>query len=124
MIFLISASHAHTKNAVCGEQKKQSTHVLSKTTLSRLKSKTLIKMSDWDVVKQLAAEFQKVQASTGAQKLSDRNCVEVVSKLVAMGLLTVLHTVDGKEYLTPQQLEREIRDELTANKGEGRANWH
>ncbi len=79
-------------------------------------------MSDWDAVKQLAAEFQKVQASTGAQKLSERNCVEVVSKLVAMGLLEVLHTVDGKEYLTPQQLEREIRDELTVNKGEDKIN--
>ena len=74
-------------------------------------------MSDWEIVQQLAAEFQKVQATSGVQKLSERNCVEVVTKLVSMGLLDVLHTLDGKEYITPQHLEREIRDELIVNKG-------
>ncbi len=75
-------------------------------------------MSEWNIVQQLAAEFQKLQASTGAQKLSERNCVEVVNKLVEMGLLDILYTVDGKEYITPQHLDREMRNELVASKGE------
>ena len=74
-------------------------------------------MSDWDAVRQLAADFQKLQSSTGAFRLSERNCVEVVTKLVDMGLLEILYTLDGKEYITPQHLDREIRNELMANRG-------
>lgn len=33
------------------------------------------------------------------------------------GLIEVIHTIDGKEYLTPNQLEREIRDELVVHGG-------
>lgn len=74
-------------------------------------------MSDWDAVRQLAADFQKLQSSTGAFYLSEGNCVEVVTKLVDMGLLEVLYTLDGKEYITPQHLEREIKNELISNRG-------
>jgi hypothetical protein len=33
------------------------------------------------------------------------------------GLLEIVHTLDGKEYVTPSQLDQEIRDELTAHGG-------
>ncbi|CAG2061653.1 unnamed protein product [Timema podura] len=45
-------------------------------------------------------------------RLSERNCVEIITKLIEHQLLDVVFTVDGKEYVTPQQLSREIRDEL------------
>jgi len=41
----------------------------------------------------------------------------VVNKLMQLGLLEVLYTMDGKEYMTPSQLEREIRDEISVHGG-------
>lgn len=37
--------------------------------------------------------------------------------LIEKGLLEVIFTIDGKEYLTPDQLRREIEDELYVNGG-------
>lgn len=45
-------------------------------------------------------------------RLSERNCIEIVSKLIAEKQLDVVHTLDGKEYITPAQITKEIRDEL------------
>lgn len=45
-------------------------------------------------------------------RLSERNCIEIVSKLIAEKQLDVVHTLDGKEYITPAQISKEIRDEL------------
>ncbi|XP_039754864.1 E3 UFM1-protein ligase 1 homolog [Pararge aegeria] len=73
--------------------------------------------TDWDEIKRLAADFQKAQLTTTAQRLSERNCVEIVSKLIELKLLDVIFTVDGKEYLTPQQLIKEIKDELYVRGG-------
>ncbi|XP_046474910.1 E3 UFM1-protein ligase 1 homolog [Neodiprion pinetum] len=67
---------------------------------------------DWDEVKRLAADFQKAQLSSTLQRLSEHNCVEIVTKLLESKLLDVVFTTDGKEYVTPQQLVREIKDEL------------
>ena len=61
--------------------------------------------------------FMKVQDSATSHKLSDRNCIEIINKLTTLGLLEVIYTTDGREYLTPQELEREIRDEVTVNGG-------
>jgi hypothetical protein len=41
--------------------------------------------------------------------------VEVVSLLLEKGLIELLFTTDGKEYLTHDQLRREIEDELLVN---------
>lgn len=41
-----------------------------------------------------------------------RNCVEIVMKLQALGLLRVIATCNAKEFLTPAQLRREIQDEV------------
>ncbi|KAG8269079.1 E3 UFM1-protein ligase 1 [Homalodisca vitripennis] len=50
-------------------------------------------------------------------RLTERNCVEVVTKLIEQKLLEVIFTTDGKEYLTPQQLVKEIKDELFIHGG-------
>lgn len=72
---------------------------------------------DWDEVKRLAADFQKAQLSFSLQKLSERNCVEIITKLTEAKLLNVIFTNDGKEYVTPQHLEKEIKDELYVHGG-------
>ncbi|KAM7446664.1 E3 UFM1-protein ligase 1 [Porites harrisoni] len=74
-------------------------------------------MADWEEIKRLAADFQRAQLSSTAHKLSERNCIEIVQKLISLGLVEVIYTTDGKEYLTPQQLEREIKDELFVHGG-------
>ena len=61
--------------------------------------------------------FMKVQESVTSHRLSDRNCIEIINKLTSLGLLEVVYTTDGREYLTPQQIEREIRDEVIVNGG-------
>ncbi|KAL0880232.1 hypothetical protein ABMA27_002693 [Loxostege sticticalis] len=73
--------------------------------------------TDWDEIKRLAADFQKAQLSSTAQRLSERNCVEIVTKLIELKLIDVIFTTDGKEYLTSQQLTKEIKDELYVHGG-------
>ncbi|XP_017797542.1 PREDICTED: E3 UFM1-protein ligase 1 homolog [Habropoda laboriosa] len=72
---------------------------------------------DWDEVKRLAADFQKAQLSSTLQKLSERNCVEIITNLIETKLLDVIFTNDGKEYITPQHLGKEIKDELYIHGG-------
>ncbi|KAK3768111.1 hypothetical protein RRG08_004652 [Elysia crispata] len=74
-------------------------------------------MADWEEVRKLAADFQKVQLSTAKQKLSERNVIELVTKLVELRMIDVLYTSDGKTYLTQQQLSKEIKDELIVHGG-------
>ncbi|CAG0889263.1 unnamed protein product [Darwinula stevensoni] len=80
-------------------------------------SQSIMSAGDWEEVKRLAADFQRAQLTSASQKLSERNCIEIVSKLLQLKLLDVFHTSDGKEYITPAQLGREIRDELFVHGG-------
>ncbi|CRK97918.1 CLUMA_CG011293, isoform A [Clunio marinus] len=73
--------------------------------------------TDWDEIKRLAADFQKAQLSSTLARLSERNCIEVVSLLLEKGLIDLVFTTDGKEYLTHDHLRREIEDELYVNGG-------
>ena len=75
-------------------------------------------MSDWEEVKRLAADFQRAQLSSTSHKLSERNCVELVQKLINLGLIEVIYTTDGREYLTPSELEKEIKEELFVEGGQ------
>ena len=63
---------------------------------------------DWEEIRRLAADLQRAQLSGSIQKLSERNCIEIVSRLLKLNLLEVIYTADGKEYLTPQQLQRYV----------------
>lgn len=51
-------------------------------------------------------------------RLSERNCIEIITKLIQDKKLDVVHTLDGKEYITPAQISREIRDELYVHGGQ------
>lgn len=75
-------------------------------------------MGDWEEVKRLAADFQRAQLSSTSHRLSERNCVELVQKLINLGLVDVIYTTDGREYITPPELEKEIREELFVEGGE------
>jgi hypothetical protein len=44
-------------------------------------------------------------------RLGERNCVEIVAKLISSKLLDVVFTTDGKEYVTPTHLTKELKDE-------------
>ncbi|XP_063168021.1 E3 UFM1-protein ligase 1 [Candoia aspera] len=66
----------------------------------------------WEEILTLSQQFQSAQFAQATQRLSERNCIEIVSKLIAEKQLDVVHTLDGKEYITPAQISREIRDEL------------
>ena len=52
-------------------------------------------------------------------KLSDRNVVELVNKLQESGLLgeDLLHTVNGREYVTAAHLKREVTDAVNGAGG-------
>lgn len=73
--------------------------------------------ADWEEIRRLAADFQRAQFADTVQRLSERNCIEIISKLVQDKKLDVVHTLDGKEYITPAQITREIRDELYVHGG-------
>uniref|UniRef100_A0A672I077 E3 UFM1-protein ligase 1 n=1 Tax=Salarias fasciatus TaxID=181472 RepID=A0A672I077_SALFA len=73
--------------------------------------------ADWEEIRRLAADFQRAQFSETVQRLSERNCIEIIAKLVQEKRLDVVHTLDGKEYITPAQISREIRDELYVHGG-------
>lgn len=72
---------------------------------------------EWEEIKKLAADFQRAQSAGSTQKLSERNVIEIVTKLIQMNLIDVLYTCDGKEYLTHQQVLREVKDELYVSGG-------
>ena len=73
--------------------------------------------AEWAEVRQLQALLQNTQQLSTVYNLAERNWVEVVGKLVELGLIDVIHTIDGNEYLTPQHVEREIRNELSDRRG-------
>uniref|UniRef100_A0A1A7XR01 E3 UFM1-protein ligase 1 n=1 Tax=Iconisemion striatum TaxID=60296 RepID=A0A1A7XR01_9TELE len=73
--------------------------------------------ADWEEIRRLAADFQRAQFADTVQRLSERNCIEIITKLVEDKKLDVVHTLDGKEFITPAQISREIRDELYVHGG-------
>ena len=70
-----------------------------------------------DEILALQQELARVQSAPSTFKLSEPNVIEVVQKLVELGLLEVLFTTNGKEYLTPKQLRHEVEDEIMVRGG-------
>lgn len=50
-------------------------------------------------------------------RLSEKNCIEIINKLIERKQIDVVFTSDGKEYITPQHLIKEIKDELYVQGG-------
>eukprot|EP00208_Stichococcus_sp_RCC1054_P002944 CAMPEP_0206143160 /NCGR_PEP_ID=MMETSP1473-20131121/19532_1 /ASSEMBLY_ACC=CAM_ASM_001109 /TAXON_ID=1461547 /ORGANISM="Stichococcus sp, Strain RCC1054" /LENGTH=146 /DNA_ID=CAMNT_0053538447 /DNA_START=291 /DNA_END=727 /DNA_ORIENTATION=- len=58
----------------------------------------------------LLGALQSAQEEKPKVRLSERNVVELITKLKAAGLLgdDLLHTINGREYLTPEHLKTEV----------------
>eukprot|EP00002_Diphylleia_rotans_P003279 TRINITY_DN1223_c0_g2_i1.p1 TRINITY_DN1223_c0_g2~~TRINITY_DN1223_c0_g2_i1.p1 ORF type:complete len:537 (-),score=123.95 TRINITY_DN1223_c0_g2_i1:888-2498(-) len=70
-----------------------------------------------DEVEKLQNELRLAFASGPKLQLSERNMIEILLKLRELKMINFLHTSDGKEYLTPTQVEREISSEIMACNG-------
>ncbi|KAJ4725901.1 E3 UFM1-protein ligase 1 [Melia azedarach] len=67
-----------------------------------------------DELLELQRQFEFAQQAKSSIRLSDRNVVELVQKLQELHIIDfeLLHTVSGKEYITPEQLRHEIMAEI------------
>ncbi|GAB2235075.1 hypothetical protein Droror1_Dr00004355 [Drosera rotundifolia] len=63
---------------------------------------------------ELQRQFESAQQAKSSIRLSERNVVELVQKLHELHIINydLLHTVTGKEYITPEQLRLEIAAEI------------
>jgi len=52
-----------------------------------------------------------------AHKLNERNIVDIIRAVQDQNRVKLIYTSDGKEYLTNEQLEREIKDVLVEQGG-------
>eukprot|EP01028_Stygiella_incarcerata_P009132 TRINITY_DN423_c0_g1_i1.p1 TRINITY_DN423_c0_g1~~TRINITY_DN423_c0_g1_i1.p1 ORF type:complete len:633 (-),score=176.08 TRINITY_DN423_c0_g1_i1:446-2344(-) len=62
---------------------------------------------DEEILK-LQQELMAVQKTESRRALSERNVVELLIKLRELGLVRFIHSVNGREMITPEQLIREI----------------
>lgn len=74
-------------------------------------------MADWEEIKRLAADFQQTQTSDTLQRISERNCVDIIKKLTDLKLIELIYTCDGKEFITPQYLSQQVKDEVLVSGG-------
>ncbi|XVF20139.1 hypothetical protein REPUB_Repub11eG0172800 [Reevesia pubescens] len=67
-----------------------------------------------DELLELQRQFEFAQQVKSSIRLSERNVVELVQKLHELQIIDfeLLHTVSGKEYITPEQLRHEISGEV------------
>lgn len=70
-----------------------------------------------EAIRALQAKLAAAQKGSNVKKISERNCIDLVQKLVQLDLVKLCHTATGKEWLTPDQLDREIRDVLASTGG-------
>ncbi|KAI6206932.1 Component of oligomeric Golgi complex 2 [Aphelenchoides besseyi] len=77
----------------------------------------LLKMTTWADIQRLAADLQRVQSTDSAKKLSEMNCVEIISNLIETGKINVVVTTNGKEYVTKKHLVTEVQNECLAANG-------
>lgn len=68
-------------------------------------------------VRELQRQLAEAQAVSNVKRISERNCIDLLQKLIQTERVKLIHTTSGKEWLTPDQLEREIREALTASGG-------
>lgn len=66
----------------------------------------------WEEIKALASDFKRTQATSLSQKLTERNCIDIINYLCSTKQISLYFTTDGKVFLTPQELEKEIYEEL------------
>ena len=55
--------------------------------------------------------------SNASTRLNERNVVDIIKALLDSNKIKLIYTQDGKEYLTNEQLEREIKELLNEQGG-------
>lgn len=65
-----------------------------------------------DEITALQQQLADVQTTSSKHKLSERNCIQLITKLQQLNLIELIFTRSGKEYLTPSQLTLEISDQV------------
>ncbi|VDP90459.1 unnamed protein product [Echinostoma caproni] len=71
----------------------------------------------WSEIRDLADQLKTTQERGCAQTLSERTWVDVVRYLIDTNRLKLIFTTDGRSYLTKEELEKEIREEVEAHSG-------
>ncbi|CCW63202.1 unnamed protein product [Phytomonas sp. EM1] len=66
---------------------------------------------------ELVKIFQTLQREEVANQITERNVVDIVNILLKKNIIELVYTTDGKEYLTRDELKREIVDEVHASFG-------
>ncbi|TPP60968.1 E3 UFM1-protein ligase 1 [Fasciola gigantica] len=74
-------------------------------------------MATWSEIRDLANKLKTAQERRCAQTLSERTWVDVVRHLMDTNRLKLIFTTDGRSYITKQELEKEIREEVEAHSG-------
>ena len=73
--------------------------------------------NEWKEIQALQEMLLQVQSADLPPTLSEQNCVDLVQKLIDLEIIELIHTLDGKEYLTHEQLFLEIEEETLAQGG-------
>lgn len=74
-------------------------------------------MATWSEIRELANKLKTTQERRCAQTLSERTWVDVIRHLIDTNRLKLIFTTDGRSYLTKEELEKEIREEVEAHSG-------
>ncbi|CAH8657289.1 unnamed protein product [Schistosoma margrebowiei] len=74
-------------------------------------------MATWDEVRELANKLKETQNQPNICKLSDRTWVDIIQHLMSVNRLKLVFSTDGRSYLTRNELDKEIRDEVEAHSG-------
>ncbi|CAH8575097.1 unnamed protein product [Schistosoma turkestanicum] len=74
-------------------------------------------MATWDDVRELANKLKETQNQPNICKLSDRTWVDIIRHLMSVNRLKLVFSTDGRSYLTQNELDKEIRDEVEAYSG-------
>lgn len=74
-------------------------------------------MATWTEIRELAGKLKAAQAKQDVHCLSERIWVDVIKHLADINRLKLVFTTDGHSFLTKQELEKEIREEVEAHNG-------
>ncbi|KAG5450800.1 E3 UFM1-protein ligase 1 [Clonorchis sinensis] len=80
-------------------------------------SRHISNMATWAEVRELAAKLKTTQDKSSALRLSERTWVDIVKYLTSTNRLKLIFTTDGRSYLTREELQKEIREEVEAHNG-------
>eukprot|EP00746_Dinoflagellata_sp_MGD_P126431 gnl/MRDRNA2_/MRDRNA2_61275_c0_seq1.p1 gnl/MRDRNA2_/MRDRNA2_61275_c0~~gnl/MRDRNA2_/MRDRNA2_61275_c0_seq1.p1 ORF type:complete len:723 (-),score=220.34 gnl/MRDRNA2_/MRDRNA2_61275_c0_seq1:3-2171(-) len=70
-----------------------------------------------DEIRKLQQQLMAAQATANVKKLHERNCVELVVKLISNGAVQLIMSTNGKEWLTPERLQKEIVEAINLSGG-------